>query len=365
MNVRALAACLVLVPAAAHAQPAEDPFARGVELRHAGRPAEALPLLEAASKLHGNDADVWLNLGLAYSATGQFGPARRALEESLRLAPGYRDAEVALARLAYFREDFRGAKRLLGPTLSRDPMDAVAKDLATQVAGAERAVAASWRLDVALTQGFLSDGLPSSSGQAVIVGRTFASGLNLVAGIDHQRQFGREDTYVEVRAAARWGYLGLGGTPEADFRPEWAVLGGLAGPSRPLDPDWTYQLGADAGWARYLVGDVRTLTPWLTVARDEGFDLTARWINVLDERDEHRMGYGIAAAWRPMARLALFAGWSDAPEATDGITTDVRAVSLGAAVDIGESTTLRLSSVREDRTTYQRNDLTLSLTRRF
>lgn len=365
MSNRALAAWLILVPVAAHAQPVDDPFARGVELRASGRAPEALPLLLEASKARPQDADVWLNLGLAYSATGQFEPAMRALEEALRLAPDYGEAQVALARLAYFREDFPTATRLLAATLAKDPTNIEARRLADQIASARSTAVPTWRMDVVLNRGFLSDGLPDASGQAVVMGRRLSNGLNLAVGADHQRQFEQDDTYFEVRAATRWGYLAAGATPGADFKPEWTVLGGLVAAPRRLGATATYQLGADAGWARYGVGDVRTLTPWIVVARGEGLSLTARWINVLDERDEHRSGYALLGAWRPAPRLALFAGWSDAPESTDGVTRDVRAGSLGAAVDIDARTTVRLSGAREDRTTYQRHDLTLGLTRRF
>ena len=42
------------------------------------------------------------------------------------------------------------------------------------------------------------------------------------------------------------------------------------------------------------------------------------------------MGRG---AWRPVSRLQLSAGWSDAPESSEGVTVRVKATSLGVAYD--------------------------------
>jgi len=362
------------VPAFAQA-PAQDPYARGVELRQAGRAAEAIPLLEAASRGPGaTDADVWLNLGLAYSAVGRFDDAERALAEAERLAPAYADVDVARARLAFWRGDLADAERQLAPLLAAQPPNADARALSDQIAAARRAPAAPvssettdrarWRLDLGATYGDRTKGLSSTRiGQAAL-SRT-RDGVTVGGSVEHARQFGASDTYLEGLLARRWGYVAVGGTPNADFRPEWAIRAGLVSSARALGGGWNAQLAVDGGHARYPTGGVWSLHPSLTVARGEALSLTARWINVVDETDEYRSGYALRGGWRPVPRLLLQAGWSHAPESSEGVTVRVKAASLGAAFDVSDDLTLRLDGVHEDRPAYDQDLVSVGVTRRF
>lgn len=368
-----LAAAFAAFTLPALAQPAaSDPLAAGAELRRAGRAAEAIPHLEAASRSQASDADVWLNLGLAYAAVGRFDDAERALAEAQRLAPAYADVAVARARVAFYRGDYDEADRRLAPALAATPANADARALQAQVAAARRAPAAEgaaegdarWRLDVGATYGDRSKGLSSTKiGQAAL-SRTKDS-LTLGGSIEHARQFGATDTYLEGLVASRFGYIAVGGTPNAQFRPEWAVRAGLVSTSRPLGAGWSAQLAVDGGHARYPTGGVWSLHPSLTVARGEALSLTARWINVIDETDEYRTGYALRGGWRPVPRLLLSAGWSHAPESSEGVTVRVKAASLGVAYDVSDDLTLRLDGVHEDRPAYDQDLVSLGVTRRF
>ncbi len=372
-----LAGGLVVCAAPAIAQPAPsaaDPFARGVELRHAGRAAEAIPLLEAASRgPRAADADIWLNLGLAYAGVRRFDAAARALDEAQRLAPSYADVTLARARVAFWRGDLAETDRRLAPLLAAEPANPEARALADQVAAARRtpavragadATAARWRLDLGATYGDRSNGLSSTRiGQAAL-SRT-EGGLTLGGSVEHARQFGQSDTYLEGIVAGRRGYVAVGGTPNADFRPEWAVRAGLASDARSIGGGWAASVAIDGGHARYVTGGVWSLHPSLTVARGEQLTLTARWINVIDETDEYRSGYALGAGWRPAPRLLLSARWSDAPESSEGVTQRVKAASLGAAFDVSDDLTLRLDGVHEDRRAYDQDLVSVGVTRRF
>lgn len=374
MRALALAALLVGGAVPALAQPAaQDPYARAVELRQAGRAAEAIPLLETASRGSGaSDADVWLNLGLAYSAVGRFDDAERALGEADRLAPAYADVDVARARLAFFRGDLAEADRRLAPLLAAQPPHADARALADQIAAARRAAVAAasaeagarWRLDLGATYGERTQGLSSTRiGQAAL-SRT-QDGLTVGGSVEHARQFGASDTYLEGLVASRRGYVAVGGTPNADFRPEWAIRAGLVSAARSIGDGWSAQVAVDGGHAHYPSGGVWSLHPSLTVARGETLSVTARWINVIDETDEYRSGYALRGGWRPAPRLLLQAGWSHAPESSEGVTVRVKAVSLGAAFDVSDDLTLRLDGVHEDRPAYDQDLVSVGVTRRF
>jgi YaiO family outer membrane protein len=356
------AALLATIPALAMAQPTSS-LEQGEQLRREGRPAQAIPLLEAATRENPQDADAWLNLGLAYAVTDRLDEAEAALDRAHALAPDYADVQIARARAAYFRSNPDEASRRLAPVLAAHPDNAEAQDLARQIAAARASGVAPWRLDLAYTHGSLSDGLPDAYTAFVSLTHRFAGGRAVGLSLDNTRQFGDTDTYGEVTFANRRAYLAIGGAVGADFRPEWAVRGGVY-----ADPatwgDWKAQFLVDGGWARYATGDVRTLTPGLDLSSDR-VNARLRWINVLDEADDYRTGYSVQGDWRAAERFSLFAGWADAPASSEGRTVRVKTFSGGVAVDANPNTTVRLGFAHAMRRTYDRDDVTLSVTRRF
>jgi len=357
------AALLAAIPSLALAQPLA-PLERGEQLRREGRPNEAIPLLESATRENPQDADAWLNLGLAYAATRRLDEAGAALDRAQALAPDYADVQIARARVAYFRSDVQEASRRLAPILAAHPGNAEAQELARQIALAQGARAAPWRLDLAYTHGSLSDDLPDAYTGFVSLAHRFAGGRTVGLSLENTRQFGETDTYAELTVAAQRAYLALGGAPDADFRPEFAIRGGAY-----ADPlawgGWKAQFLVDAGWARYAAGHVRTLTPGLDLSDEDRFNARLRWINVVDETDAYRTGYSLHGDWRAADRLSLFTGWADAPESSEGRTVRVKTLSGGVALDVDPITTFRLGVAHAMRSAYDRDDVTLSVTRRF
>ena len=365
----ALAAALIafapLIATAQPAAPASD-LDRGTQLRREDRPAQAIPYLEAATRSHPQDADAWLELGLAYAGSERLDEAQAALDRAAGLAPAYADVQIARARVAYFRSDPAEARRRLASVLAQHPDNAEAKALDRQIAAALAAGVAPWRVDLAYTHGHLSRGLPSAEVVNLSLVHRFSGGRFAGANFDRTRQFGQTDTYGEVVAGARRGYLAAGGAPDAHFRPRWAVRGGLyADAMRPAG--WTVQPLIDVGWSRYPVGDVRSITPGLDLARGEALALRARWINVIDEHDRRRAGQAEAGDWRPAKAgpLGVTAALANAPESSDGATQRVKSLSGGVILDLGARTTVRLIANRESRPAYRRHDLTVSVTRGF
>ncbi|WP_374471839.1 YaiO family outer membrane beta-barrel protein [Phenylobacterium sp.] len=360
---RVLAAVLLAAaPLVAHAQPADD-FARGRELRLAGRPAEAIPHLEAATRAAPADADAWLDLGLAYAGAQRYDDAERALAEARRLAPDYLDVQLAQARVAYWRGDVAEAERRVQPLLSAVE-DNEARALAAQLAEARRAEPARWRLDLSLAGSELTAGLADWRRGAVGVTRRLDESRSVGVYVEHARQFGFEDTYAEATIAGRRGYVSVGASPDADFRPEWQVRGGVFGTPRPIGAGWTAAVSVDASWAKYWSGEVRYVQPALTLVRGQSW-IYARWINSFDEREDYRSGYSVYGSLAAAPKVRLFAGWADAPESNQGVTLDVEAVSGGVSFDVNEGTTVRLDVVHEMRAAYDRTELAVGVTRRF
>ncbi|MCR5879722.1 YaiO family outer membrane beta-barrel protein [Phenylobacterium sp. J367] len=358
------ASLLAAVPMVALAQPADD-FARGRELRLAGRPAEAIPHLEAASRASAADADIWLNLGLAYMAAQRHPDAERALAEARRLAPDYADVQVAQARLAYYQGDLGQAQSRLAPLLAGGGPNDEASALAAQIAQARAAAPAAWRLDMSFARSDLSaSGLEDWLRGSIGVSRRLGDEATVTGYLEQSRQFGLEDTYLEATVAGRRGYVAFGGAVDADFRPEWQVRAGVYGPSRSVGNGWNATLSVDGSWAQYFSGDVRSVQPAVTVAKGDSYVLV-RWINTLDERDDYRSGYSLYGVFAATPRLRVSGGFADAPESNQGFTADVRSVSTGVAIDLDAATTVRLDGVYEMRRAYDRTEFAVGVTRRF
>lgn len=363
-----------LLLAAAVAPAAEVSYDAAVALRQAGRTSEAIAALEALSRSNPADADVWLNLGLAHTTARDYAAADRALERALQIAPAYGDAHIAYARSAFYRGEPDLARRRLAPLLTAEPQNAEARALAAQLEGAPPAAASAveaaraWRLDVSAAYSDLTQGLDPWYAGTVAASRRV--GERTFGGVvEHTERFGVTDTFLEAFAATRLGasgdgYMALGGALEADYRPELSVRAG--GSAQVWHGEGaSLRLGLDGSYARFAVGDVRSLQPYLVVDWGGRATLTLRSINTLDEQDQYRSGYALRTEVQPVAGLRFNAGWADAPESSEGVTVKVQAASAGFAVDLNEATAVSITGVHEMRRAYDRNELTLALTRRF
>lgn len=349
---------------------APSSYTAGVEARHKGRTAEAVVLLRAAVRERPEDADAWLQLGLALAAVGEHDEAEKALRHAQAIAPDYVEVQVSLARLSYFRGDLAEAERRLNPVLNMRARNAEALELRAALERARRSPDASapeWRLDVGGSYSGLSSGLQPWRETSGFLTRR-AGDTSLTAGVRSTRRFGRQDVFGEVRADRRvseglGGYAALGGAPGADHQPEWSLKAGLGSIAVRGDRGFAWNL--DAGWARYGSGNVRSLSPGAAFALSDQAELRAQWINTIDERDDHRAGYAVRGTWAAADRLRFTFGWADAPESSEGRTVDVEALSAGVAFDLGQRATVRLDLVAEDRGAYDRDELALGFARRF
>jgi YaiO family outer membrane protein len=344
--VKRLGIALLALIAIGAAPPAGEPSAEeryqaGVAARIAGDPQRAIPLLEAAARLEPDNADVHLQLGLALLAAGELDRAEASLRRTLALAPDYGDAREALDRLDQRR---------------RAPEAAAVPDL-------------RWRLDVDGSYSALDRGRTDWQEGSVRLSYVLDEDTSVAGAVEVVRRFGRTDTYGEVRVDQRFDggsvYVALGGTPDADFRPEWQISAGGAvrvrGGSNPTS------LTLDARQAHYPVGDIQTVSPGVEQYILAGRAwLTGRLINVFDETGRHSLGWTARGDVMATRRLRLFAGLADAPDTSEGVVVETFSVFGGLAWDVDERTTVRLSAAFEDRETgSDRLQLGLGLGLRF
>jgi YaiO family outer membrane protein len=357
---------MIEVVAALAAVSQDAAYDSALALRRVGRHAEAAAAFGQLSVARPADPDVWLNLGLSELALGRYERADQALATVLRLAPAYQDARLAYARSAFFRGDRAEAERRLAPLLAAGAPDPEVAALQVRIA-APPEVPLKWRLDAYGAYSRLTKDLPSWRLAGAALGRSFNGGSSLTGAVEWSERFDIKDTYFELRGAGRlgaWsGYAAVGATPDADYRPEVAILAGATAPRLPAGAG-SLEFALDAAWRRFPVGDVRTLQPSATVYLGR-VALTGRWVNTWDERDQYRSGYNIQLGFAPTARLRLSGGWTAAPESSQGITVDVEALNLGAAYEINDRTAVRLDAVHEDRPGYDRDEVAIAFTRRF
>jgi YaiO family outer membrane protein len=361
MRVTFAVALSLVLAAPAHGQ--DDPYQAAVQARIAGDPARAVRLLQPIVTADPRNADAQVQLGLAQLALNRLAPAQAAFEAALAVAPGYADARIGLARVAQRRGDRAAALRALEPV---DPGNADAAALRTQLNAPEER---KWQLDLEGSYSHLSG--PQRDWHEAAAQLRYRPDERIAVGgrVEYARRFGLDDVYGELSldrqiASGVRGYVSFGATAKPDFRPEWQIGAGVS--ARLHGGRYATVLTLDARQARFAIGDVQSVTPGIEQYLGERVWLTARWINLFDERGTHRMGYSLRGDAQVSGKLRLFAGYGDAPDTDEGVVVEVRSVFGGVSYDIGPRTTLRLSLAHENRATgADRTQFGLGLGLRF
>lgn len=328
--------------------------------RLAGRPAAAIPKLEAVLAARPDDVDARLNLGLALLALDRTDEAAGAFREVVSRAPGYTDAWIGLARVEQRRGDLAAARLKVAEALRHAPRNREALTLATALQAP-----AWWRADLTASRSRLSAGLPNWSEARLSLSRALDDRWSVSGAVEVTRRFDNADTYLEARAdrsldrGAAW--ISAGGSPDASYRPEIAIVGGG---QQTVAPGLALTIEASA--ARYRSGVVTGLHPGLAADFADGrLQVSGRWINVRDETGARRQGYAVLTRWQATDRLALRGGVADAPESSEGITVDVSSWSAGFDLNLSDRLVLRAGYLAEDRGAYDREELSAGVGLRF
>ncbi len=221
-----------------------------------------------------------------------------------------------------------------------------------------------WRIDVNVAQSELTEDLPPWRETSLALGRRFNDDWAATARLEASERFGRDDVYGEVRVDRALGeassaYLSVGVGPDAEFRPEAALrFGGAAWIAGSLDARTMLQVDLD--WARYPTGETQALKigaeQWFADGRAS---VNGRLIGLVDEQGDERSGFALGGSWRALDRLELRATYADAPESDEGFTVDVRALALGATLEVSDTFSLRAWVTQEEREPYARSELSL------
>lgn len=308
-----------------------------------------------------NNADVWLEMGLVSLAAGDDANAEAAFLRTLDIAPGYDDAKLGLARLAYRRGDLAQARTWLSNVSASRGDDADVEAMRALLAPHPHDGAA-WRLDAMAAYSSLSNGLESWRETMVTISRR--EGVrSFGASLDHNDRFGQSDLYGEFSAAlatqqGTW-QLALGGAPDAHFMPRAAMRADFVGREH---QHWS--VDGTLSLARYKVGDVECLRAGLTRYVSD-WRVQARAIVVHDEVGRTRVGYGAGVVWGDDDAPQLSLSWTHAPESSEGATVDVQSVAVGVAFNVSDHVRLHIGGAWEERDAFDRSEVSLALTRTF
>ncbi len=358
-------------PASGPAAPAAplSPYDQAVQDRLSGRMQKAAAEFRALSKTSPQDADIWLNLGLALTATGDFDGAEAALKQGLALAPNYADLHIAYARLAYFRRRNAEARERLAPALNGTPSPD-AQELLKDISASERdALGEALRVDATTSYASLSKGLAPWWETDLALARKIDPNTTLSGGLEQTSRFGEANTYLHAELGERLGdfggFVGVGGSPDATYRAQEFVDGGLAAPAAHLGDRWTLTGEMDAAYGNYPTDSVVSLTPILTLARGDNLSLQARYLWTQDRFGKAISGYAIQAMVPVFAAVQLYGGYANAPDTSTGVTLKTHTYDAGIAWDLPARLVLRLSGAYETSRAYSLHMVTVGLTKRF
>lgn len=345
--------CLLLaaaqaVPVFAQEAPG-DIYNRAVAARLAGDAATAADLLRGVVAAEPANADAQVQFGFSLLALNRLDEAERAFKNALHIAPTYADARVGLARIAEQRGDKAAALHELDH-ISQPSPEAQALRQRLQDAPASEL----WQADFDGSYSSLAGPISDWKEVSVQLRRQSGAGHAISGRVEYSRRFDMDDVYGEILVerklsdAAR-GYVSFGATASPDFRAKYQV--GLGGSLRVRDGGYATVLTIDAKQSRFANGDVQSVSPGLEqYVKGVGW-LTARWINLFDERGKRRSGYMVRADVQALPALRLFAGTNKAPDTDEGTVVQVKGVFGGVIYDLSDRTVLRASISYDDRET--------------
>jgi YaiO family outer membrane protein len=342
MKRLAFALGLVAAPLAAQT----TPYDQAVAARQRGDAAEAARLLAPIVAAEPRNADAQVQLGYAYLSLDRLSDAEAAFRAALNAAPDYADAKLGLAQTLRRRGNAAGALAELGPP-GRDSEEAQTLRSALLADPALH----RWSLDLEGSLAAIGQGRSDWSEGAVQLRRRIDARSTVGARVEVAHRIDRTDVYgeasVEQALGTRGhGYLTLGGTPNADFRPKWQVgAGGSLGLS---DGPTATVATLDLRHADYASGNIDTISPGVEqyFAGGKGW-LTAKMINLFDH-GRHQAGYLVRGDVMASDKLRLYAGYADAPDTEQGVALDTKSVFGGLSYALRSGTTLRASVSHDD-----------------
>jgi YaiO family outer membrane protein len=311
---------------------------QGVFAKNAGNYAEAMRAFSQAKAFSPTSSEAWYLEGVTLSFQKKYDEAIAHLEKALELDPKNTEARLHLEKVRTWKHAKDKAPKLAAPIPAPVALYRWQVDMGYATSRFSRVEQENWR-DGTLQLNYL---LPDDATRVYGKEELF-------------RRFGTYNRHYEVGTEHRWGqgasaYLSVGGSPEADFIPQWRLRAG--GSYRILHGDPLLGdtiLTLDTIYDDYEEGTIRTVNPGLQYYVTPELWLTAKHINVIDAESARLMGWFLRGDWQVIDRLRLNIGAAHAPETVDAVTVSTRSRFLGMALDVTDRATLYLGLSRDDR----------------
>lgn len=331
-----------------------------------GNPAEARTLVDAIASEYPDNTEVLILAARISLQQGNVQRAKEQFEAILEREPDNSEALVGLGDAYRASDDDAAARVRYGKALELEPASADIQQRLNQPAPKR------WRADIGAEVSNLTGGrLPwtdSSFGLSYTLQPQTTIGGRLRVGT----RYGETDMQIEARIDHAFSqdfsaYGIVAGTPDADFLPRFSLGGGASwrayAPRGPVGP---LLFTLDGRHDVFQDTSVTTVSPAAQYFfLDERLGLQVRWIHTVDDEGNSANGYAIRAEFAATDRLRLLAGYSDAPEISEGTQIDTQTVFTGIYFDLSDTMTLRANYAHEHRDTFNSNTVGLGLAVRF
>ena len=340
--------------------------------------SQALALLSAQSPLEQSTYEHRFLKARILSWAGQYPEARRELSVLMKEHPGNSDLHLTLGNLEFYQGNLDAAQAQYEIVLALTPDYADAQTGLENVESARKSQKSSgnllntsdqkrWRIDGGISvSDFDNETLPKWNDQ-FLRAEYSPENLSYHAAIQRYDRFGLGD--IELRAgvadAVRGGWdwgLEVGGTPDANFRPDLS-LGGRLGRSIELENGLVLYPNINVRTDDYATDNIQTVQPDLTAYLSNGTILTGRLIATLQEAEKDQLGWLLEGRHPLTNRLQVRAGYARAPEAIDGLAITTKSLFGGLTYRLRDDLDLHLNLSRDNReNSFVRNSANVSFT---
>lgn len=328
--------------------------------------AEARGLLEPIAAKHPGNTEVRL---LAARISLQEGDARDAERQFLLILegePNNSEALVGLGDAQRAQGDDRAARISYGRALALEPGSTDIQQRLNQP------LLKKWRADIGAEVSDLTGGLSSWTDSGFGLSYAVRPETTVAGRARVATRYGETDVQIEARidhafSQDLFAYGIVAGTPDADFLARFSVGSGASWRAwAPPGSTGPLFLSVDGRHDVFNDTSVTTVSPSAQYFFfDERLGVQVRWIHSVNDEGTTADGYAIRADVTATDRLRLFAGYSDAPEISEGTLAETRTVFTGVSFDLSDTLTLRGNYAYEHRETFDRNTYGLGLAVRF
>lgn len=306
---------------------------------------------------------------LAARISLQEGEARMAeaqFQAILKREPDNSEALVGLGDAQRARGDDRAARTSYGKALSFDPDSA---DIHQRLA---QPPPKKWRADIGTELSHLSGGMSSWTDSSFGLAYTPQPGTTIGGRTRVSTRYGETDVQIEARIDHAFSqdfsaYGTVAVTPDADFLARFSVGGGAYWRAYAPSGSWgPLVLTLDGRHDIFADTSVSTVSPAAQLFFfDQKLGLQVRWIHSINDEGTTANGYALRTDLAATDRLRILAGYSDAPEISEGTLVDTKTIFTGFSYDLSEALTLRGNYAFEHREAFDRITYGLGLSVRF